>query len=538
ASRLLRTVCAVPTGLAAREMYGKMLGVAFEDYVHAKLIVVWGTNPHATGIHLVPHVQRAQKAGTKLVVVDPRRTKLAKRADLHLPVRPGADLPLALSVIRWLFREGRADEAFLARHATGADALRERAEPWTFERAAVETGIDAAELERFAALYADSTPAVVRCGWGLERNRNGGSAASAVMALPAVAGKFGLRGGGYTMSNSAAWELDATVAPEAGWGRPINMNLIGRELAERDDPPIAVLFVYNANPLATLPNQERVRAGLEREDLFTVVFDQVMTDTARYADVVLPATTFLEHTELRRGYGSTALQMAGPVIEPVGESRPNYAVFADLAKRLDLWREDDVEEPRALARAAVGRHADAWRALEEEGIAHFSKGAANGDEPPVQFVDVFPNTPDRKVHLFSAALDSEAPSGLYGYAPDPGDERHPLALISPATARTISSSFGQLHPARVALELHADDAAARGIADGDDVRVFNGLGEVRTAARVTTELRPGVVVLPKGLWSHNTSNGNTSNALVPDTLTDIGGGACFNDARVEVERLG
>jgi anaerobic selenocysteine-containing dehydrogenase len=535
ASRLARTVCAAPTGAAATGLYGKMPGVAFEDFPHARLIVVWGANPSASGIHLVPIIRRAQAQGAKLVVVDPRRTPLAKKADLHLAPRPGTDLPVALSLIHWLFESGRADLDFLAAHATGAEELRRRAAPWTFERAAEVAGVDAADIEALGRLYAESDPAVVRCGWGPERNRNGGSAIAAILALPAVAGKFGRRGGGYTLSNSGAWKL--SPAKLSGAGEPatriVNMNRVGDVLLGAE-PPVKLLFVYNANPLMTLPEQEKVRAGLTREDLFTVVFEQVWTDTARYADLVLPATTFLEHRELRRGYGATILAEGSPVIEPVAEARPNYRVFADLCHRLGLSREGEPETPEELIAgllAQSGRAEELRAALDESGVADPDVGRA-----PVQFVDHFPATADRKIHLVPEALDREAPGGLYTYRPDPATARAPLALISPATGRTVSSTFGQLVKRQVPLELHPDDAAARGLASGDEVRVWNASGEVRCLLSVSHDLRPGVAMLPKGLWSHNTLSGNTANALAPDTLTDVAGGACFNDARVEVER--
>ncbi len=218
ASRLARTVCAAPSSSAASGLYGKMAGIAPQDYAHARLIVLWGVNPSVSGIHIVPHIQAAQRAGAKLVVVDPRRTRLAEHADLHLAVRPGGDLPLALAVIRWLFENGGADEKFLAEHTTGSEELRRRAAPWTIDRAASASGVAASQIERFASLYAESSPAALRCGWGLERNRNGGSAVAAVLALPAVAGKFGVRGGGYTMSNSSIWDLDSRAAAAQGAG--------------------------------------------------------------------------------------------------------------------------------------------------------------------------------------------------------------------------------------------------------------------------------------------------------------------------------
>jgi anaerobic selenocysteine-containing dehydrogenase len=556
ASRLARTVCAAPSRSAAAGLYGRMAGVALNDYVHARMIVLWGVNPGVTGIHLVPVIQEAQRRGAQLAVIDPRRTALAKRADLHLAPRPGTDLPLALAVIRWLFEEGRADLEFLAAHAHGAGELRRRAAPWDLERAAAVCGVPAGDIERFARMYAGSSPAVVRTGWGLERNRNGGSAVAATLALPAVAGKFGVRGGGYTMSNSGVWNVDVAAAaavspapsaspePSEALGAPetpenserpprtINMNRLGEVLLELE-PPVRVLFVYNCNPLATMPEQERVRRGLEREDLFTVVFDPVRTDTARYADLLLPATTFLEHHELVKGYGALILHQAPPVIEPVGEARPNYRVFAELCDRLGLTRPQDPQGVAALTAALLAPAPRQRAELARDGVAAPDCGAA-----PIQFVDVFPRTADQKIDLVPEALDREAPEGLYGYRELPASAAFPLALISPATSRTISSTLGELHRKLVPLELHPEDAARRGLGEGDAVRVWNDRGEVRTALRLNVDLSPGVALLPKGLWSHNTRSGTTANALVPDSLTDLGAGACFNDARVEVERDG
>ncbi len=534
ASRLARTVCAAPSGRATAGLTGKMAGVALPDYVHSRLIVVWGVNPGASGIHLVPILQEAQRRGATLVVIDPNRTSLAKRADFHLAPRPGTDLAIALAIHRFLFEEGKADWDFLNAHTTGAEELRKRALPWTFERAAEVSGVPAEAIEHLALLYVETSPAAIRTGWGLERNRNGGSAIAAVIALPAVAGKFGVRGGGYTLSNSGVWAADRPAAvrePEPAT-RLVNMNLLGSMLTDDPKPPVKLLFVYNCNPLATIPNQEKVRRGLEREDLFTVVFEQVWTDTARYADLVLPATTFLEHRELSRGYGSFRMYRTEAVAEPAGEARPNYDVFADLCDRLGLSHPD---EPRTAAdlEAALLRRSDRVR----EDLDRDATAVPDVGELPIQFVDAFPQTPDRKMHLVPDALDREAPLGLYGYQEDPATERYPLALISPATNRTISSYLGHLYKEQVPLEIHPDDAAARGIADGDEVRVWNDLGEVRVKARWSRDIKTGVVLLPKGLWSHQTLSGTTSNAVSPDTLTDLGAGACFNDARVQVARV-
>ena len=534
ASRLARTVCAAPTSAANLGMYGKMPSVSYEDYPEARVIVLWGANPSASGIHLVPYIREAQRRGATLIVVDPRTTPLARQAQVHLAVRPGTDLPVALAIHRYLFENNLADQAFLAQHATGAERLRERAQPWTFERAAAEAGIDPSALQRVAEIYASTSPALVRCGWGQERNRNGGSASMAILALPAVAGKFGVRGGGYTMSNSASWGFArnwvSTPEPDT---RVVNMNHLGRALLEYTDPPISVLFVYNSNAAVTTPDQDRVLRGLTRDDLFTVVFDQVMTDTARYADVLLPATTFVEGYDLARGYGPISLRLGRPVIEPVGEARSNAEVFGGLLRRLDLAEDGEPEgELEEMLHVLAKLPDDIGGDLRDHGAA-----TPPYEGRPVQFATVWPLTPDQKVNLFPEAYDGEAPSGLYGYQPDPATAQFPLALISPSSERTISSTLGELPRPEARLLIHPDDAAARGLKDGDAARVFNERGEVRCNVVVGPWITPGTVSLPKGLWRRHTANGYTSNVLVADALTDIGGGACFNDARVQVEAV-
>ncbi len=536
ASRLLPTICAAPSGAAQALTYGRMPGVAFQDFAHARLIVLWGMNPSSSGIHAVPFVKEAVKAGARLVVVDPRQIQLAKGADLHLALRPGTDLPVALALANWLFEHGRIDEAFVAASVVGVTEFRERAAQWPIARAAEVAGVAPQDLETLAGWYADASPALIRCGWGVERNRNGASAVGAVLALPALAGKFGVRGGGYTMSNSRAWTLstEPVVGQTPPTVREVNMNQLGRALTELSNPPIKALYVYDGNPASTFPDQERVRRGMARPDLFTVVHEQVWTDSCRYADVVLPAPTFLEQPEMYRGYGNYVLQKAGAAVPPVGLARSNFDVFLALCDRLGLSREGDVRDVEVAARAIVAADPDGeriWRELGERGLAVPTIGNA-----PVQFGDLFPGTPDGKVHLWDEAADAEAPAGLWGYQPDPATAQYPLALISPSSADRITGTFGNLRAKVAVLSIHPRDAKRRSVGDGDGLRVFNALGELHCVARVTDEVRPGVVEMPKGVWDRETSSGNSANALCPDTLSDLGGGACFNDARVQVER--
>src|SRR4051812_9038427 len=532
--RLARARCAAPPGAANQALYGKMASVTYQDYPEARLIILWGVNPSASGIHIIPFVREAQKRGATLVVVDPRSTPLARSADVHLQVKTGSDVVVALAIHRYLFANGHTDAAFLRDHTTGAENLKERAEPWTFARAAEVAGVDAATLETVARLYAESTPALIRCGWGLERNRNGGNAAMSVLALPAIGGKFGVRGGGFSMSNSASWNIERTWidAPEPDT-RIVNMNHLGRALTEYDDPPVNVLFVYNCNPAATVPDQQRIIKGLERENLFTIVFEQVMTDTALYADLLLPNTTFLEAYDFAKGYGSISLDLGRPVIDAVGEARPNADVFSDLCTRLGLLKDDEPSGELDLMVTMLNALPEGiGRDLGEGRMASPPCGPA-----PVQFVDVFPNTPDQRVDLFPAALDASTPAGLYRFQPDPATERFPLALISPSSERTISSTLGELPRPDVKLLMHPDDATARGLEENDTVRIFNELGEVHCPLTIAATIRPGTISLPKGIWRRSTRNNLTGTTLVPDTLTDIGEGACFNDARVQVASL-
>ena len=534
-SRLARTVCAAPTTSVSREMYGRMPGVSYADYRLARLIIIWGANPSASGIHLIPHVRAAVEAGAALVVIDPRRTSLAKQADIHLAVRPGTDVAVAMAIHRFLFENGFADEEFLATHTRGADQLRARAADWPMERAATVADVDPELLEHVAELYAETSPAVIRCGWGLERNRNGGNAALAVLALPAVAGKFGVRGGGFTMSNSGAWKVDseAVVPVKEPPTRVVNMNQLGRALTEYDDPAIQMLFVYNCNPAVTMPDQNRILKGLKRNDLFTVVFDQVMTDTARWADVVLPATTFLEHYDLARAYGPVSLQLVQPVIEPVGESRCNVEVFSELARRLGVEVSSTLHsDPEALMHVAAALP-DSVR----DGLLDIGTAKPECPVQPIQFVDVFPRTPDARIDLFPEPLEREAPKGIYTYRGESAANTYPLVLLSPATSKSITSTLGELRTRQASLQMHPSDAAVRQLSTDDAVRVFNDLGEMHCLLRINADMKPGTVGVPKGLWRKNTMNGSTANALVADGLTDLGGGACFNDARVEVTRV-
>jgi anaerobic selenocysteine-containing dehydrogenase len=328
--------------------------------------------------------------------------------------------------------------------------------------------------------------------------------------------------------------VEGAIAEPLAKTRTILLNQLGEALTSAA-PPIKVLFSFNINPLSTIPHQNLVEQGLKRDDLFTVVFDQVMTDSARFADVVLPATTFLEHDEMSRGYGAYVLHRSRPVMPPVGESRSNASVFLELIGRLGLGRQTDPNSPDDLVSAILRETPDGERLAQD--LAAQNHASPGHGQSFIQMKDVMPLTPDGRIHLFPETLESESVRGLYVPVPEEVDERFPFALISPATSMSISSSLAQTTNRPAHVMIHPSDAQSFGIKDGDSVSLSNALGEVIVLAKLSTQVRRGVLSLAKGLWAKHTTNGKTSNALCPDTLSDIGQGACFNDARVALARV-
>ena len=538
ASRLARTVCAVPATEVAVGMYGKMPGVAFEDYIHSKCILIWGANPKASNIHLVPFLRQAKRRGAFLAVVDPKRNFSSDEVDLHLPVYPGSDLPLALGMIRLWLEEGRLDRQFLAGHGLDLERLLAKAQEWPLERAASAARVVPDDIRRLARVYAEASPAVIRVGWGLERNTNGAQAMAAILAIPALLGKFGERGGGYTLSNSGATKLDTTklFGTPLEWStREVNMTLLAgvlnHDLEGTLRPPVKALFVYNCNPAATVPDQAGVLRGLEREDLFTVVFDQVMTDTAAYADLVLPNTTFLEGYDIRRAYGAYTIGGSQPVIPRRGEAKPNEEVFALLGRAMGFCDEPFTWDTHTSLRkiSAAIEMPNGGTVDPETMEAGLSSTYDFPGPTPVQFGTVFPQTPDRKIHLVPECLGPEP----FRYT-DVSSDRYPLALVTPASSRMITSTMGEFNFNELYVMVNPVDAAARGIADGDTVRAFNDLGEVICRARVSDRVCTGVASMPKGAWRKSSLNGFTATALCPSNVQVTGGAACYNDARIEV----
>lgn len=519
ASKVDHTICALTNYLARVSVFGDLLSADPRDVVHARHVVVWGANPTVSNVHFPPFVTAATKAGARLTVVDPRRTGMAKRADRHLALRPGTDVVLAYAVARELDRHGGLAAQFLHDHAEGVDAFLGAADEWTLDRAADVCGLTATEIAEFARDVAEIRPTFWRVGWGLERNRNGGSGCAAVFALPVLAGSFGEPGSGvmFSLSEATPYQLDSRdpdTPAELRRARHVNMNTFGRLLTEPgDEAPVHFLYVEGNNLAATNPAQVTVLAGLAREDLFTVVHDQVLTDTARFADVVLPATTHFESRDVAGSYGSYTFQEIVPVIGRVGESRTNNEVAAALAQRLGLPAANYDASEHATLEAGVtdGGSARGARELRAEGTT-------------IQFRDVFPS---RKLQLAEVIG-----LGLPRY--QSLEDVYPLALLTPSTPKTINSMFGEFQPPDSSIHVHPDDAADRGLADGADVVVFNDRASLHTTLTVDADLRPGVVSMPKGLWRRTFDGGLTPNALCPDSLSDVGGGACFNDARVEI----
>jgi anaerobic selenocysteine-containing dehydrogenase len=537
ASEVDHTICAASTGRAWAMTYGSMPGADPLDVVHAQLIVVWGANPAIANTHFPPLVARARRNGAAVVVVDPRRTAMAKRADLHLAVHPGTDVVLAMAVADELRRREAIDHAFTDAYADGVDDYLEACRSFSLARAAEQCGLDAAAVEAFVDLLVERRPAFWRTGWGMERNRNGGSAMRAVFALPVLTGAFGRLGSGVHLhtDHDLPWRsdalLDAVLGPVEAPGslprdrprRHVNQNLLGELLvAPGAEPAIRVLVVQGANPAVMNPAQAKVLAGLARDDLFTVVHDQVLTDTARYADVVLPATTHFEARDVVVPYGSFTAQAVDPVIDRVGESRTNDEVTAGLAARLGLAAgPGEAFDPRPERLLAVAL---------PEGVP---VAVATQPSGSVQFRDVWPDHPGRRAQLVAGErAQADGVPRVPRFVELVSDL--PLTLVTPATARTINSIFGETAGAAPVVRLHPDDAAARGLADGQPVRVTDGSSDVFVGLAVDPDLRPGVASMPKGLWRAAVGGGLTANAFSPDTLNDLAGGACFNDARVDV----
>ncbi|MET0150745.1 MAG: molybdopterin-dependent oxidoreductase [Acidimicrobiales bacterium] len=525
AAEVEHTICAATASKAWRLVLGTMPSADPTDVADSDLIVVWGANPTVSNSHLAPRIEARAREGAKVVVIDPRRTPAADRASRFLPVKPGTDVVLAMAAAAELERRGAVDRAFVDEHAEGVDEYLAACAEWTVERAAEVCGLEPEDITGFVDDIVGAQAPMLRVGWGMERNRNGGSAHRATMSLWVLAGAFGRPGAGVVGATSPAEDPTAGAVRNAVLGggdypnrRIVNMNRFGAVLAG-EGGPVDVLFVQGSNPAASAPNQSAVHEGLAREDLFTVVHDQVMTDTARFADIVLPATTSFEVDDIVAGYGGYWVQDSPAVIPPVGESRPNNQVAHGLAVRLGLGSEAFDPSPARLRELMVGPFELPLR-LQPEGA--------------VQFKDLWPahaGSDSRKARLVT---DDPTSDRLPTYR-DNDVTGGSLILLSPATNRTITSMFGEYDSSDPSVHLNPVDAESRGLTQGQQAVVTNGQASITVAVAVDDAIRPGVASIPKGLWCKSTPEGLTANAFVPDTLSDLAGGARFNDAMVEVQ---
>ena len=552
ASFLDRTICATAGGEALTATIGTRDGTDIEQFQNAKLIVFWGTNAIASNLHLWSRAQEAKRNGAKLIAIDPYRSLTAEKCHQHIALLPGTDGAFALGVMHVLIREGWLDRDYIERYTLGFDALAERAREFEPARVASICGISAEEIEQFARDYWEIRPAAIRLNYGMQRAAGGGNAVRAVACLPALAGHWRDPAGGVLLSTSGNYPVDAArlYRPELLDGRTprtINMSTIGHDLLHAD-PPIDALIVYNSNPVAVAPQSREVAVGFAREDLFTVVLEQFQTDTADYADFVLPATTQLEHIDVHKSYGHLYLLANNPAIDPLGEALPNSEIFRRLATKMGFaepaFRETDDE----LAAQAFAPHGPTakfnWPRLKQAGWERLDLPSRHAPFAAGNFP-----TPSGKCEFRSESLARIGVDPLPAYVP-PNEgptsnpalaARFPLAMISPPARNFLNSSFVNVTSLRAtegepSLEVHPVDAAERNIADGDTVRVFNDRGSFELRARVTDRARRGCVVALSIWWKKLAADGRNANEVTSPALTDIGRAPTFYDCLVQVER--
>src|SRR5579883_414465 len=567
ASQLERTICCAAAEMAVEATIGKRWSPPYNDILASRLVLIWGHNPISTAPHFMPFLRQAQRAGCQVVVIDPHRTQTARGADWHLAPVPATDGVLAMALANVLVAEEMHDEAWLERHTIGWQILRERLAEFPPRRAAEITGLTEEDIIRLARLYGSTRPALIKMADGINRNRNGGQNVRAICALPALTGQYGVRGGGlaYSTSDYVKWDTEAVNhwrhCPPPG--RSINMNRLGMALlGEVRDPPIRSLYVFGANPAASAPNAGRVVEGLRRADLFTVVHKLFLTDTADYADIVLPATSQLEQTDLHKAYGTSLLTYNRSAIAPRGECKSDWEVMGLLASALGFeepWLHQSADEVIEEVLAATAEKLPALRGITLSQLKSQSAVQIHLDDSTPFAGCSFP-TPSGKVELFSqlfADLGIDPLPGRFRDDEDDGgfeecgrDTRAPerdypleaaLQLLTPASHHFVSSSLanqpGLLKNAGPAfVEIHPDDAARRGIRNDVTLLVYNGRGSCLLRALVTDAVRPGVLFSPKGRWA-KLHGGTNVNWTTPDALADIGGQSTFHSNRVWVRRV-
>jgi len=548
ASRLERTICSAAGGAALQLSQGIRLGMEPEQFAQSKLIIAWGANILGTNVHLWPWIVEARRKGAKFYAIDPVRNRTTRAADKHFPVNPGSDLALALGLIHVILRESWQDEEYIERYANGFEELDRLAAEYPPERVSTLTGITVEEIELLAREYATVRPAAIRLNYGVQRSERGGNAVRAIAALPVVTGAWREAGGGLQLTTSGAFEFNRTAlelpdlqmrSPLGREARAINMAQLGRALVEPGDPPVNALIVYNSNPAAIAPHQNKVIAGLRRGDLFTVVLEQFLTDTAGYADMVLPVTTFLEHTDIYLAYGHYYLQLARPSLPAPGETKSNIEIFRLLAKRMGFTEKcfDDSEDEMIRCLLSSGSPYLDGITLEELDSKHSIR--LNVSPPGEPFL------PFAKGGFQTASGKFEFGAGTLRYSPplesrfgDPAlASRYPLELVSAKNDDSMNSTFGHrlaVDEQTARLSIHPDDARARGIVQGMRVRVQNDRGYCFLTASVDCDVPAGILRARSVRWNRCAPEQRGINQLTSDRLTDIGGGPTFYSCLVEV----
>lgn len=540
ASQLLRgSFCGGVRAEAFKGTYGKTVPMRPEHIAQAKLVIIWGINVSVSNLHLMRMINHAKADGAKVVVIDPCRTKVAEQAHLWLPVMPGTDVLLAWALASELEAQGGLDKAFMKDHVLGSEAFMECARGYPVDKASEICGVPAEDIRKLASWYKELSPAAIAVGAALERNLNGGSGLHAIMALPALAGKFGVQGGGLLCASSNAFPKTPARLQGAHLLPPntrmLNLGDMGHHLLDENlSPPITGLFVYNHNPVIVHPDQQTMIRALSREDLFTVVCDLVWTDTVPYADIVLPAASSFEHGDLYAAYGQQFLQRAEAVLPPPGEALPNTEIFRRLAARFGFDDPEFLDDDTALMDQALD---ESHPNLEGHKPSQIPVDKAlsmtfEGQEA-VLFKTTFPGTKSQKVELDSSYLEKAYSHPLPTFRTL--DSVFPLTLISPSSDDRITSSLGGLpYSDKTWMEMNPQDAKKRNLENGDTVKVWNDQGEIFLTLKITENVRPGVLCSPKGAWRRTSPNGLTVAALVPTHHADIISGACYNDTRVEV----
>ncbi|WP_028228631.1 molybdopterin-containing oxidoreductase family protein [Paraburkholderia ferrariae] len=559
ASRLDRTICAAAGAAGLRYTYGAALGMHTEFFAESEVILIWGANPIASNLHFWTRAQEAKRQGATLIAIDPYRSLTAEKCHQHIALKPGTDGALALGMMHVLIVEDRLDHDYIAAHTHGYEALKARALTYTPAHVAQICGIDEQAIVDLARLYGSTRKAAIRMNYGLQRVRGGGNAVRAIACLPALTGAWRERAGGVLLSSSgwAPTDAEALQRPDLmpGWPkqlpRTINMNQIGDALTHAGDaafgPKVEAIVVYNSNPVAVAPDSGKVAAGFAREDLFTIVLEQFQTDSADYADLLLPATTQLEHLDVHKSYGHTHVMANLPAIAPVGEARPNTEIFRMIARKMGLtepalFESDDEVAAQAFRWDDPALAGTDWETLKSSGWVKLKIA----DAP---FANGGFRTPSGKCEFHSNVLERAGLDPLPDYLPpyesaDGAPElaaRYPLAMISPPARNFLNSTFVNVESLRATegephVDLNPADAAPRGIEDGDKVRIFNDRGTMHARARVSERAREGLVVGLSIWWKKLAPDGRNANEVTSQALTDLGGSATFYDCLVEVER--